>query len=322
MNQVLLYKVDSKTSYDITTLTNEKKWSGSVSSAARTLLFSFLTTGGVDVNVGDFIYFKLDDVEVFRGVVLTRGKDIKGIRPLKIVDLMHYWAKSKDTFTFHKKAAHTIFSEVANRFKIATGRIDPTGYTILDQVNPNHSPYDVMKMCLDTTYKQTGVKFTMRDVAGKACLLNQNKQVHTWIMEEKSNIIDYTYSESMENMFTAVKLTTQVGNKSYTIELKNDKLIAQYGYLQYFEKLDDKMTKAQAEAQAKVLLKDNGILQRELSINGIGVNDVLSGDAIFIKIPSLGIGKIYYVESDDHSIKGNMHTMSLKLSESKNFGGV
>lgn len=319
ITQLLLYNMRSNQGYDITNLAGEKRWSGSNSQAARTLDFTFLTGKGADIEVGDVIFFKIDNKEVFRGVVLSRGRSINGTRPIKCVDFLYYWSKNKDTFTFTNKKASDIFKDVANRFRIDIGQVDDTQYVIGDQVNPNQSLYDIMKMALETTYQQTGIRYNLRQKEGKACLLSLKNQTHAWVLESGKSIINYDYQETMENMFTAIKLVSQEEDNTWTVELKNDSLISNYGFLQYFEVVDSKTNKSQAEGRAKTLLGEYGRIQRTLSVDGIGIPDVLSGDAIFIKIPELNVAKTYYVTSDTHTIKDNLHTMKINLTETSDF---
>lgn len=318
-NQLLLYNIKTNQGYDITNLVGEKKWSGSTSQAARTLDFSFIMGKGADINIGDVIFFKMDGKEVYRGMVLTRGREQRGVRPIKTVDFMYYWTKNKDTFTFSSKKASDIFKEVANRFQIDIGKVDDTQYVIGDQVNPNHSLYDVMKMALETTYQQTGMRYNLRQVEGKACLLSLKNQTHAWVLESEKSIIDYDYEETMGNMYTAIKLVSQDEKDTWSVEVKNDSLISNYGFLQYFETLDNKTNQSQARVMANNLLKEKGKIQNTLSLTSIGLSDVLSGDAIFIRIPELEITKTFYVTSDTHSIKGNLHTMKLNLTETNDF---
>lgn len=46
----------------------------------------------------------------------------------------------------------------------------------------------------------------------------------------------------------------------------------------------------------------------------LGITDVISGVGVFIKVEHLGINKTFYVDSDTHTFKGNLHTMSLSLN--------
>lgn len=54
--------------------------------------------------------------------------------------------------------------------------------------------------------------------------------------------------------------------------------------------------------------------EETLTLNILGDPDVISGKAILVKIPHLGISRAYYVDSDDHTFEDNMHTMSLTLT--------
>lgn len=56
---------------------------------------------------------------------------------------------------------------------------------------------------------------------------------------------------------------------------------------------------------------------RTLTVNALGIPEVVSGIGVYIIIPELSLARTFYVDEDTHTFKDNKHTMKLKL----NFAG-
>lgn len=320
--QVLLYKLNNQT-YDITQLTGAKKLDGSITSAPRTFSTSFLRTKDVDVDMGDMIiYLNNSGKELFRGFVFSRNLTKLDTRDIKAYDQLIYWVKNKDTFTFSNSTASQIFKDVCQRFQIPMGQVDDTLYPIGEQINPDNTLWDVVSMALKTTKDQTGLRFCIRDINGSVNLLKRADMVHAWAIEFGSNLIDYSFNESIEDMATAVKLISSDKENTLIATAEDNDLIKQFGLLQYFKKESDKLNQAQLQERANQIMKSNGKVKREFSLNAIGIDDVIAGDVVYVDIPLLGIKKVYYVESDSHTYQDNLHTMNLKLFEADDVEGV
>mgnify|MGYP001078255499 CR=1 FL=1 len=63
------------------------------------------------------------------------------------------------------------------------------------------------------------------------------------------------------------------------------------------------------------MLAEKKQASRTLNLNDlIGIPDVISGVGVFVIIPHIAISRTLYVDSDTHTFKDNLHTMSLQLS--------
>ena len=51
-----------------------------------------------------------------------------------------------------------------------------------------------------------------------------------------------------------------------------------------------------------------------LSVEALGIPDVISGVGVYVKIDELGLEQTFYVDEDTHTFSGNVHTMSLTLN--------
>lgn len=98
-------------------------------------------------------------------------------------------------------------------------------------------------------------------------------------------------------------------------EEKDTGLEKLWGIFQDVDTPDESLTTAQIKTLAKTMLAEKKVPERELTLsNVLGVPEVISGVGVFIKIPHLGLNKTFYVDSDTHTFKGNLHTMTLGLN--------
>ena len=87
------------------------------------------------------------------------------------------------------------------------------------------------------------------------------------------------------------------------------------GIMQEIDTTDETLNSAQINALAKSMLQEKKTPQRTLSLtNLLGIPDVIAGVGVFIIIPHIDINRALYVDSDTHTFKDNLHTMSLDLS--------
>ena len=78
---------------------------------------------------------------------------------------------------------------------------------------------------------------------------------------------------------------------------------------------DETLNSAQLKALADSMLAEKKQASRTLNLNDlIGIPDVISGVGVFVIIPHIAISRTLYVDSDTHTFKDNLHTMSLQLS--------
>ena len=87
------------------------------------------------------------------------------------------------------------------------------------------------------------------------------------------------------------------------------------GIMQEVDTPDETLNSAQITALAKSMLQEKKTPQRTLSLNGLfGIPDVISGVGVFVMIPHIAITRSLYVDTDSHTFKDNLHTMSLDVS--------
>lgn len=74
------------------------------------------------------------------------------------------------------------------------------------------------------------------------------------------------------------------------------------------------MSKAQVKKLVKSVLKEESTPERTLTVEALGIPQVISGRGVYIIIKALGLKRTFYVDQDTHTFDGNAHTMSLTLT--------
>ena len=86
------------------------------------------------------------------------------------------------------------------------------------------------------------------------------------------------------------------------------------GVFQEIETPEENLTTAQINDLIKSILEEKSTPERTLDVEAMGISEVISGIGVYIIIPELELSRTFYVDSDTHTFRNNMHTMSLKLN--------
>ncbi|MGE5704738.1 MAG: phage portal protein [Clostridia bacterium] len=305
---------------DISNLVESVEWSGSRSQAPRTLQVSLANTDrgmheSITVENGNGLMLLLEEKEYFRGIVFQCD-----YTPTKLsitaYDQMIYLLKNKDSMVFSGKKASDIIKKICGDFSIPVGTIADTGHTIKNLVFDGDSLFDMAVDALKKTFAQTGKRYAFFSREGKVHLIPREENVIEWVVESGTNLVNYSFSASIEETVNKVKLQAGEEQKAITAIADDPASQQKYGVLQHFEKVKDKVNLAKLTERALTILKTQGKEKRTFSVDDLtGSPDVVSGTAIFVSVPELQISKAYFVEEDRHSFSGQRHSMSLTLVE-------
>lgn len=303
--------------YDISEMVSSKKWGGEKSKAQRSLSFTFYKSNDIDIECFDGVTLYSDNnVELFQGRVYKNAKTLEKSRSIQAYDDMYYWVKNKGSYTFKNLTATGIFMNICDRFKIPYMNAAPTNYVVSEMNVKNRDLYSTMLDALSETFTQTSERFYIRYALGKANLIRRSENIHPWVIETGVNLLTATYSESAENLATQVRLTCQDSSKNTHLAIATDStLISKFGLLEYSEEIKDVLNSSQLQERANALYKQKSVVEKTLSITCLGLDDVISGDAIYLNIPEFGISKSYYVDKDTHTFDDRTHSMQLDLVE-------
>lgn len=319
MAKIQLLVVKDKKTIDMTNLVQSVRWSGRKGSSARTITVTMIdddgyrhARSGIDVADGNQCVFLVDGKERFRGILMNQNQGDKKQLKFKAYDNGIYLANNKDTFVYKNKTADQVFSDVCSRFGIPTGEVAKCSYKIPELTKSKTTGQDAVLDALGLDYKATGTRHFISSDKGKLSLLQRKDQVISFVVEGDANLYGYSYTKSIESIKTRVRMISKEGTT--LAEKSNSALEQKIGIFQEIQQPDESLTKAQVKDLVGSVLDTLDDPEETLTLNILGDPDVISGKAILVKIPHLGISRAYYVDSDDHTFEDNMHTMSLTLT--------
>lgn len=319
MAKIQLLVVKNKKTIDMTNLVQSVRWSGRKGSSARTITVTMIdddgyrhARSGIDVADGNQCVFLVDGKERFRGILMNQNQGDKKQLKFKAYDNGIYLANNKDTFVYKNKTADQVFSDVCSRFGIPTGEVAKCSYKIPELTKSKTTGQDAVLDALGLDYKATGTRHFIISDKGKLSLLQRKDQVISFVVDGGANLYGYSYTKSIESIKTRVKMISKEGTT--LAEKSNSALEQKIGIFQEIQQPDESLTKAQVKDLVGSVLDTLDDPEETLTLNILGDPDVISGKAILVKIPHLGISRAYYVDSDDHAFEDNMHTMSLTLT--------
>lgn len=319
MAKIQLLVVKNKKTIDMTNLVQSVRWSGRKGSSARTITVMMIdddgyrhARSGIDVADGNQCVFLVDGKERFRGILMNQNQGDKKQLKFKAYDNGIYLANNKDTFVYKNKTADQVFSDVCSRFGIPTGEVAKCSYKIPELTKSKTTGQDAVLDALSLDYKATGTRHFIISDKGKLSLLQRKDQVISFVVDGDANLYGYSYTKSIESIKTRVKMISKEGTT--LAEKSNSTLEQKIGIFQEIQQPDESLTKAQVKDLVGSVLDTLDDPEETLTLNILGDPDVISGKAILVKIPHLGISRAYYVDSDDHTFEDNMHTMSLTLT--------
>ena len=291
---------------------------GDVARAHRECTVKFTnTTKGLqrifDVEVGKEVRIMIGKSELFRGVIFKVERDARGRDSLTAYDTSIYLAKNSVNVKFVDKTASQIIKELCARFGIPIGPVADTAHVIPRLIMRGKTLYDVFITALTMTQKVTGKRFMLANVKGKL-LLNEVRPAKEWMrFEGGKNLIDASYTESIEDTRTQVEYTGGDENEPFkkTVKKNADK----YGIMQHTEHNTDANQSA-LPALANALIAELSKPSTEVIIEVLGMPEIKSGKAVVAKDILTGVGGTYFVSADSHTFSsGRVHTMTLTLSK-------
>ena len=311
---LILYR-DGKT-FDISELVESIKWKGRKGSAARSLSISLLdckgAQSGIDVTKGHQLIFSYKGKELFRGMIMSQQQSESFKMPITAYDNGIYLSNNKDTFVYENKTVHDIFIDVCKRFGIKYSDVAKTSYKIPELTKSKTTAWDAILDAISQDFKATGTKYYVNSSKGVLSLIKRCENILQWVLETGGNIMSYTYKKSIEDIKTRLKILSDE-DKVYAVK-KNTELEKKIGIFQDIEKKDDDLSEAKLQEHIKETLKEISTPEISLSVEALGIPDVISGVGVYVIIDELGIKRTFYVDEDTHTFKGGSHTMNLTLN--------
>lgn len=293
--------------------------SGSKEQASRTLQLECTKVDGkTDFPVGSvvIIYSAATNKEIIRYTITKKNKQRKSTSIKYTARDIRWWlTRSKIDKKYENMTGSDIFRDLCNSLGIPIGQVANTGekFNVLHFIKK--TPWDILITALTETRKRSGEKFVTKVEQGKLSLVKKTEQAKKWVIEEGVNLIDATYEESMEKMYTQVKVEGKDDNgKSLTAVKSAASMQEKYGIMQEYITQSDKITQSELNKIAAQQLKELAQLQKSGTVVTFGIDGVYSGDAVYVIDKETGLVGGFYVESDEHKYSKGYHEMKLKLA--------
>lgn len=305
--------------YDVTQLVEQVKWKGRKGSSSRTLAVTLIdddgykhARSGIDVEQGHQCIFSYDGVELFRGIIMSQTQSNQKKLQFTAYDNGIYLANNKDTFCYENKTASDVFRDCCTRFGLPMGEVASCSYKIPELTKSKTTAFDAIADALSLDFDATGIRHYVASSKGKLSLLTRRENILQWVIEVGQNITSYSYSRSIEDIKTRVKMVSKEGTT--VAEKSNAELEKKIGIFQEIDQPDESLTTAQVNDLIESIMEEKGTPERTLSVEAVGISEVISGIGVYIIIPELEISRTFYVDEDTHTFEDNKHTMSLKLN--------
>lgn len=305
--------------YDVTQLVEQVKWKGRKGSSSRTLAVTLIdddgykhARSGIDVEQGHQCIFSYDGVELFRGIIMSQTQSNQKKLQFTAYDNGIYLANNKDTFCYENKTASDVFRDCCTRFGLPMGEVASCSYKIPELTKSKTTAFDAIADALSLDFDATGIRHYVASSKGKLSLLTRRENILQWVIEVGQNITSYSYSRSIEDIKTRVKMVSKEGTT--VAEKSNAELEKKIGIFQEIDQPDESLTTAQVNDLIESIMEEKGTPERTLSVEAVGIAEVISGIGVYIIIPELEISRTFYVDEDTHTFEDNKHTMSLKLN--------
>ncbi|MGF7045679.1 hypothetical protein J2T13_000139 [Paenibacillus sp. DS2015] len=305
----------------IENLVTSAQWSGDVSQPFRTLTLSVSNTKNsedeaIAFELGKEIRFYVNKVGLFRGIIFTYDISSDGNATVIAHDENVYLTKNVDTRKFVKMTAGAIVKEVAKAYEIPTGDIASTGYVIPRMILKNMTLWDMIVTALTETRAQSGRKFYAYAREGKLNLREKKDEIVRWMLEDGVNIITASRSQSIEEMRTSVKaIGGDSEDKPLVSIAKNAALAKQYGLMQHVESADSRLKKSAIDQLAKERLKELGKVTEDVTVEALGITEVVAGYAVYAFESMTRLVGGFYVNADTHTFENGSHRMDVTLSK-------
>ena len=303
---------------DRITITREKN-------AASKLSCSILRDT-ITAEVGNTLAFILDEQHYqFKGYIVTTKKSGQWCE-VEAYDQLYYMNRNKRRMAYADLTAAQLTDRICRDRPYSI--IDPpnfadTKYIIPARVEENVSDLTIITTALDLTFQNTGYRYYIWDDYGSITVSHDGdlaSQSNVWITA--AFIENYTYTETLENQWTAVRVEKQVAGDSQQGSIETAIAWTKYaadrwGYLEDIQNADDGEN---AQAKADQLLENSLPVGTSLSLSGVqGEITVRGGTPILVDFFTGErrefIRGWYCVDTVTHTIENGLHTMDIECTE-------
>lgn len=277
------------------------------------LTFTVLNDSGLDIQEGNAVRFKVDDLGVFYGFIFRLRADEDQIQ-ITAYDQLRY-LKNKDTIVYKNLTADGLVRRIATEFNLQVGTLANTGYLIPPRIEDNQTLIDMVKSALDLTLMNTNKLYVLYDSFGKITLTDIDTMRLDLVLDQDTTggfSLDSSIDSNTYNKIKLVYPDEKKGVREVYIAQDSGN-INKWGTLQYYDTLNEgENGKAKADALLKLYNQRDRVFTAD---NVLGDLRVRGGSSlvVMVDIGALTLKNYMVVDSVRHTFADNEHFMSLKL---------
>ncbi|WP_330585676.1 XkdQ/YqbQ family protein [Clostridioides difficile] len=277
-------------------------WSGDYKSPSRTLEFSIVQSANdinfrqIDIPIASTVCFYVDDKEIYRGMIINRSKDSSN-NSISFVskDIGFLLTQSEVSYNFKDKLVEDIAKQVFNDNKLTIGNIPKTGVKHT-KMYIGTTGYDTIMSAYTEASKTTKKKYMIESNLDKFNVIEKGTITLNVMFEEGSNLINTSFSESMENVKNKVLVVDQYGNK--ISEKIDDKIFKDVGVIM------QKVIQQQENSTVDVESEFKGI-EQTCNLKGYGDVSCITGRGVKVKDSYTSLVGLFYIDTDKHNWDSN-----------------
>ncbi len=289
-------------------------WNTERKGSAGELRFSVVKDGVINFTEGCPVRLKVDGQNVFYGFAFTKTRDKEEVIDVVAYDQLRY-LKNKDTYVYENKTAGQFIEMIAADFRLQTGTLEDTGYTIVSKIEENEELIQMVSNALELTLQNKKEMYVLYDDFGKITLKSIGSMIVDTIIDEETGE-NFSYTSTIDsNTYNKIKLTydNESSGKRDVYIAQDSNNMNKWGILQYFDTLQKgENGKAKAEALLELYNKKT----RNLSISkAFGDIRVRAGCMVYVQL-NLGdvvLNNLMLVEKCKHTFNESEHYMDLTL---------
>jgi cell wall-associated NlpC family hydrolase len=203
--------------------------------------------------------------------------------------------QSEVSYNFKDKLVEDIAKQVFNDNKLAIGNIPKTNvkYT---KMFIGVTGYDTIMSAYTEASKTTKKKYMIEANIDKFNVIEKGIITLNVMFEEGSNLINTSFSESMENVKNKVLVVDQYGNK--ISEKIDDKIFKDVGVIM------QKVIQQQENSTVDIESEFKGI-EQTCNLKGYGDVSCITGRGVKVKDSYTGLVGLFYIDTDKHNWDSN-----------------
>jgi hypothetical protein len=282
-------------------LSGPPRTSDSISGVCRTLQLDLQNVIGLEAYLGQNVELWYGSQRWFVGPLLGRDVNHTGGLSYSISDPLFYLKKNPDDYFFKNMTATQIVAHVTKNTGVKAGSVANTKAVLPALYYQGAEGDKVLIDALARTHQANGKRYWFRynPYVGTEGLelFEQTVPPLIWAFQRGVNLESASFSESVEETITAVKLVNRETGK--VVQKAHTSYVMRFGKMTHFEEVD-KDQAAKMDSRAQQLLDEKAVIKTSMKITGVNpgsMGQFFSGEVIYVEERNTKLLGAYHITS-------------------------